>query len=61
MTWTSPVYLFVFCSSLFIFWLYRAFVAVHGLSLLVESRSYSLVVVLKLVIAAASLAVEHKL
>lgn len=50
-----------FCFHLFIFWLCRVFVAVHGLSLFVESRSYSLVVVLKLVIAAASLAVERKL
>ena len=50
-----------FCFSLFIFWLCRVFVAVHGLSLLVESGSYSLVIVLELLVAVASLAVEHKL
>ena len=50
-----------FLFQLFIFWLCRVLVAVHGLSLLGESGSYSLVTVLELLVAVASLAVEHKL
>ena len=43
------------------FWLYLFFVAVHGLSLVVESGGYSLVVVLGLLVEVASLVVVPRL
>ena len=43
------------------FWLYWVFIAVHGLSLVVASGVYSLVLVHRLLIAVASLIVEHGL
>ena len=50
-------------NNLFIFHfsLCGVFVAVHGLSLVAVSRGYCLVVVLWLLIAVASLVVEHRL
>ena len=42
------------------FWLRMAFVAVLGLSLVAESRSCSLVVVHRLLIAMPSLVVDHR-
>ena len=41
------------------FWLCSVFFGAHGLSLVVVSRGYSLVVELRLLIAVASLVVEH--
>ena len=41
------------------FWLCLVFFGAHGLSLVVVSRGYSLVVELRLLIAVASLVVEH--
>ena len=41
-------------------WLHRISVAAHRLSLAAASRDYSLVVVHRLLVAVASLAVEHK-
>ena len=46
---------------LFGFWLYLVFVAAQTFSLVIMSRGYSLVVVCALLIAMASLAVEHEL
>ena len=43
------------------FWLYWVFIAVHGLSLVVASGVYSLVLVHRLLIVVASLIVEHGL
>ena len=43
------------------FWLHWVFVAVHGLSLLVESGHYSLVALRGLLIEVASLVAEHGL
>ena len=45
----------------FNFWLCWVFVAVHGLSLVAESRGYSLVAVHRLLIAVTSVAAEHRL
>ena len=45
----------------FYFWLCWVFLAAHGLSLVVESRGCSLVVVRGLLIAVASLVAEHGL
>ena len=41
--------------------LYLVFIAAHGLSLVVTSRGFSLVVACRLLIVAASLVVEHRL
>ena len=41
------------------FWLHQAFIALHGLSLAVASRGYTLVVVHGLLIAEASFVAEH--
>ena len=41
------------------FWLHQAFIALHGLSLAVASRGYTLVVVHGLFIAEASFVAEH--
>ena len=46
---------------IYIYWLCWVFVAACGLSLVVESRGYSLVVVHGLLIAVASLVAEHGL
>ena len=43
------------------FWLYSVFIAARGLSLLAVSRGFSLVVMLRLLTAAASLVAEHGL
>ena len=45
----------------FIFWLHWVFVAFRGLSLVMESRGYSPVTMLQLLIALASLVAEHRL
>ena len=47
--------------KIYLFWLHWVFVAAHGLSLVVVSSGYSLVVVLGLLSAVASLVVEHGL
>ena len=53
---------FFFPQDLFIyFWLCWVFIAVHGLSLVVESGDYSLVVVCWFLSAVASLVAEHRL
>ena len=55
------IYLY-FKNFIFIyFWLYWIFIAVHGLSLVVAPGGYPLVVVHRLLIAVASLIVEHGL
>lgn len=41
--------------SLFIYWLHWTLIAVRGLSLAVESRAHTLVVVFRLLVALASL------
>ena len=51
--YTLLLYLFI--------WLYWVFMAAHGLSLVMESGDYSLVAVHRLLIAVASLVVEHGL
>ena len=51
--YTLLLYLFI--------WLYWVFMAAHGLSLVMESGDYSLVAVHRLLIAVASLVVEHVL
>ena len=51
--YTLLLYLFI--------WLYWVFMAAHGLSLDMESGDYSLVAVHRLLIAVASLVVEHGL
>ena len=43
------------------FWQHQVFIALHGLSLVVASRGYSLVVVHGLLIAEASFVAEHRL
>ena len=54
--------LFTYLLILFIyFWLHWVLVAVHGLSQVVSSRGYSLVVVLRFLIAVVSLVAEHGL
>ena len=42
------------------FWLHLIFIAVWGLSLVVESRDYSIVAVLWLLTVVASFVVEHR-
>ena len=42
------------------FWLWWVFIAVHGISLVAALRGSSLVAVHRLLIAVASLAVEHR-
>ena len=49
------IYLFMY------FWLHWVLVAVFGLSLVVASRGYSLLAVLGLLTAVASLVAEHRL
>ena len=59
---TSHMWLFSILNIIYLyFWLYLFFVAVHGLSLVVESGGYSLVVVLGLLIEVASLVVVPRL
>ena len=43
------------------FWLCWVFIAVHRLSLVVANRDYSLVVVCRLLIVAASVVAKHRL
>ena len=45
----------------FYFWLYQVFIAAQAFTLVAEREGYSLVVVLWLLIAAASLVAEHRL
>ena len=52
---------FFFITLFSFIWLCWVFVAVCGLSLVVESSGYSPVAVRRLLIAAAPLAVEHRL
>ena len=53
---------FFFNIYLFIcFWLYWAFIAVHGLSLVAMTEGYSLVLMLRLLTAVTSLVLEHSL
>ena len=47
--------------KLLYFWLYWVLIAAHRLSLAVVSRSYSLVVVHKFLLAVASLITDHEL
>ena len=49
------------CTVLFIYWLHWVFIAAHGISIVVESGSCSLVVVHGLLISVASLVEEHRL
>ena len=52
-------FLFFFLRFLY-FWLCSVFIAEHGLSLVVESRAYSLGAMHELLITVAYLVVEHK-
>ena len=54
---TSPFTIYLFVYS----WPRWVFVAVYGLLLVAVSRGYSVVAVCRLLIAVASLAVEHRL
>ena len=59
---TRHMWLFSILNIIYLyFWLYLFFVAVHGLSLVVESGGYSLVVVLGLLVEVASLVVVPRL
>ena len=51
----------LFTVTFMYFWLCWVFVATHGLSLVMESRGSSLVLVRGLLIAEASLVTEHRL
>ena len=55
------LYLSEYFLSIHCFWLHWVFVAARGLSLVAESRGYSLVAVCGLLIAVASLVTEHVL
>ena len=60
MVYTSFVCFFFFFLRFLYFWLCSVFIAEHGLSLVVESRAYSLGVMHELLITVAYLVVEHK-
>ena len=56
------IYLSIYIYYVFIyFWLCSVFAALHGFSLVIESRGYSLAAVHGLVIAVASLVAEYRL
>ena len=61
MTEDNSKFLFFFSLKIFYFWLLWVFIAVHGLSLVAAMGGCSLVLVLGLLSAVASLVSEHRL
>ena len=61
MFWQARSLSLSFLNYLFKFWLHSVFIAMHGLFLVVVSRGYSLVAVLRLLIAVASIVADTDL